>query len=338
VTTTVRLDKAPQKAPRRLLGRLVATQRTYPVLQCVAVVALFAFGSYTIADFSSGPSVRSMLVSASFLGLAGLGQTLVVLIGGLDLSAPALIALGAILTCELAGARSWPVPLVLLTIVASAAALGATSGYLSHRFAVQPLVVTLGLATAVSGGLLGWTDGAPQGTAPAWIGRLSWPTSTTFGIAVPPVVAILVAVAALMALVLHRTVTGRRFYLVGANPVAADLVLINTRRVWVCTFAVSAVSAALFGVLLAGFSGSSSVTMGDPYLFQGLAAVIVGGTAFGARGDYSRTILGALLITVLSTVLLGHGLTAAQQQTIFGILILVVVTGYARDSRLRDRV
>ncbi len=92
------------------------------------------------------------------------------------------------------------------------------------------------------------------------------------------------------------------------------------------------------GVLLAGYAGSGNSTLGDPYLFEGLAAVIVGGTAFGARGDYWRTVLGALLLTVLSTVLVGHGYTSADQQIISGLLILAVVAGYGRDPRLRDRV
>ncbi len=103
-------------------------------------------------------------------------------------------------------------------------------------------------------------------------------------------------------------------------------------------FALSAVLSALVGVLLAGFSGADQ-SIGDPYLFQGLTAVIVGGTTImGARGDYTHTVLGALVLTVLTTILVGRGYDTADQQIIFGVLILIVVAGYGRDRRLRDRV
>src|ERR1700747_2628680 len=96
--------------------------------------------------------------------------------------------------------------------------------------------------------------------------------------------------------------------------------------------------AAQVRVRTCGSEGSGNVKLGDPYLFEGLAAVIVGGTSFGARGDYWRTVLGALVLTVLSTLLVGKGYSTADQQIIFGVLILIVVAGYGRDARLRDRV
>jgi ribose transport system permease protein len=94
----------------------------------------------------------------------------------------------------------------------------------------------------------------------------------------------------------------------------------------------------MVGVLLAGFAGADQ-TLGDPYLFSGLTAVIVGGTTFmGARGDYTHTVIGALILTVLTTILVGKGYDQADQQIIFGLLILLVVASYGRERRLRDRV
>ena len=95
---------------------------------------------------------------------------------------------------------------------------------------------------------------------------------------------------------------------------------------------------ALTGCLLAGFAGADQ-TVGDPYLFTTLTAVIVGGTTFmGARGDYTHTVVGALILTVLTTILVGKGYSQADQQIVFGVLILLVVAGYGRERRLRDRV
>jgi ribose transport system permease protein len=152
------------------------------------------------------------------------------------------------------------------------------------------------------------------------------------------VVAIWAAIALALGGYLHGTVSGRRLYLTGANPRAAGLALVRTRRIWVGVFAASALTSALVGVLLAGFAGADP-SIGDPYLFQGLAAVIVGGTALmGARGDYTHTVVGALILTELTTILVGRGYDYADQQIILGLLILVVVAGYGRGPRLRDMV
>jgi ribose transport system permease protein len=318
--------------------RLTALQRRLPVLQTLALVLLFEFGVFTVTDFMTAQSIKAMLVTAAFLGLAGAGQTLVILIGGIDFSIPAFVAGGAILISELTGARGWAFLPAFALIVVASMALGAANGYISHRFRVQSLVVTLSMASIVTGGLLVWTDAQPTGSAPEFLSKLTSVTGATFGIGIPPVVALWAVVALLLGVVLRRTVAGRKLYATGANPVAAELALVRTRRVWTGTFALSAVLAAVLGVLLAGYTGSGNITVGDPYLFQGLAAVIVGGTAFGARGDYWRTALGALILTVLSTIMVGHGYGLADQQIIFGVLILLVVASYGREPRLRDRL
>jgi ribose transport system permease protein len=317
---------------------LVRAQRRAPLAQTAALVILYIYGAATIPGFTAGPSVRSMLVLAALLGLAAVGQTLVVILGGLDLSSSGYIVAGAVLVSQLAGAHGWPAATAIGFIVVLVAAMGAATGWLCHRHRIQPLIVTLGTGALAAGGTLAWTKGQITGSAPPFLGQLASATGTTFGVAVPPVVVIWVGVAIALAVALHRTVAGRRLYATGANPRAAELALIRTDRVWVAAFAVSAVCAALVGVLLAGFAGADQ-SIGDPYLFQGLTAVIVGGTMItGARGDYTHTVVGALILTVLTTVLVGKGFQTADQQIVFGALILVVVAGYGRDRRLADRV
>ncbi|MBV9003988.1 MAG: ABC transporter permease [Solirubrobacterales bacterium] len=337
--STVGAEARADRAERPSLWvRLGAVQRRFQLFQIIALVALFEWGTWTVTDFATKQSVYSMLVTASFLGLAGAGQTIVVLVGGIDFSIPAFISLGAILMSELTGSHGWAFVPALLVIMAFALVLGAVNGYVSHRFRVPPLVVTLGMASVITGGLLVWTHGQQTGSPPTFLGRLSSVNGTTLGIGIPPVVVIWAVVAIVLGVVLRRTLAGRHVYATGSNPVAAELALVRTRRVWVGAFAASALLAALLGVLIAGYAGAGGTTLGDPYLFEGLAAVIVGGTAFGARGDYWRTVLGALVLTVLSTVLVGKGYSSADQQIIFGILILVVVAGYGRELRLRDRI
>jgi ribose transport system permease protein len=330
-------DPAARNRGRRW-ARLGALQQRFQLFQVLALVLLFEWGTYTIVDFATKQSILAMLVAASFLGLAGAGQTIVVLVGGIDFSIPAFISGGAILISQLTGTDHWAVVPALMLIVVLGLALGAVNGYVSHRFSVQPLVVTLAMASLITGGLLVWTKGEATGAAPAFLARLTAVNGTTFGMGVPPVVIIWALVAVVLGIGLRRTLAGRKLYATGANPVAAELALVKTRRVWTGAYALSGLLAALLGVLVGGYTGSGNVTLGDPYLFEGLAAVIVGGTAFGARGDYWKTALGALVLTVLSTVLVGKGYTNADQQIIFGLLILAVVAGYGRGPRLRDRI
>jgi ribose transport system permease protein len=320
------------------MSRAIALQRRAPVLQLIAVVALFTYGAETIAGFSAQTSVDSMLVLAALLGLAALGQTLVLILGGLDLSVPGHIVMGAIVVTQLYGAHHWSAPLAIAVAVLAAAILGAATGWICHRWRIQPLIVTLGVGAISSGATVAWTQGKLNGSAPPFLTTLSSATGTTFGIQVPPVVVVWAVVAIALAVFLHRTVPGRRLYATGANPRGAALAGIDTKRVWVGVFAASAVLSALVGCLLAGFAGADQ-SIGEPYLFQGLTAVIVGGTTFmGARGDYTHTVIGALILTLLTTILVGKGYDQADQQIIFGLLILLVVAGYGRDRRLRDRV
>jgi len=318
--------------------RARAVQRRIPALQVLALVLLFAYGLSTIDGFSAQTSIDSMLVLAALLGLAALGQTLVLILGGLDLSIPGHIVMGAIVASQLYGSHHWSAPLAIGIVVLIAAVLGALTGWVCHRWRIQPLIVTLGVGAISAGGVTAWTTGKPAATAPAFLTDLTSATGTTFGLQIPPVVVIWGAVAVVVAVFLHRTVPGRKLYATGANPRAAGLARIDTSRVWILVFAASAVMSALVGVLLAGFAGADP-TLGDPYLFSGLTAVIVGGTTFmGARGDYTHTFVGALILTVLTTILVGKGYDQADQQIIFGALILLVVAGYGRDQRLRDRV
>jgi ribose transport system permease protein len=108
--------------------------------------------------------------------------------------------------------------------------------------------------------------------------------------------------------------------------------------VWVTVFAASAIFSAVAGVLLAGFSGADQ-GVGDPFLFQGLTAIIVGGTTvMGARGDYTHTVVGVLILTELNAILTAHNLDSSDQQILYGVLILLIVASYGREPRLSDRV
>ena len=322
----------------RASRRTAALQRRFPLLQVLVLIALVLYVGARDGDFTWGDLWAPILLQASFLGIAAAGQTLAILVGGLDFSIAAYIVAGNLLTTHLTGLEHWNFALVALMVLAICLVGGGASGWLCHRFGLEPLVVTLGMSSVVVGALVGTDTLLVNGAGPGWLVSFTAQSSRTFGIGVPPIVAAWIILAAVITLILARTPLGRRLYLVGAGPRAADLAGISTRRVWTGVYAASAVLAGLAGILLAGFSTGGDTNIGNNYLFPGLAAVIVGGTMMGGRGDYLRTCLGALIITALNFVISVLNVNAAAQQVVFGALILATVALYGRERRLRDRV
>ncbi len=317
--------------------RLGGWQARVPILQLVALVAVYTYGAVDLG-FWNWKSVTQILVLAALAGLASCGQTLLILMGGFDLSVAGFIVMSALVVSVLK--EKWGVSYVVAVLIAVVAGgvMGAIAGYICHRFEIQPLIVTLAMGTIALGLVQVQTEGSFAGEAPQWLITLTAPGTKTFGASIPPLVVIWIVVTVLMALFLHRTTAGRRVMATGANPRAAELSLINTRLVWTVAFAFSGIAAALVGLLVGGFAGSVDGGVGDPYLFQSVVAVIVGGTVFGGPGDYSRTVVGALFLTVVNVVLVGKGATVADQNIIYGAAILGAVALYGRERRLRDRI
>ena len=329
----------PAKNPAaQMWDRLVALQERIPLIQIVALVAVFVFGVITLPGLGSWVSIRSILVLAALIGLASCGQTLLILMGGFDLSVSGFIVAGGLTTTALA--QKWGVDFAtsLGVAILGAIVLGGFAGYICHRFRINPLVVTLAMGSIVIGLVKVEIGEQANGYPTDWMQKLAMPVTKTFGIGIPPSVAIWVLVIIVFGLFLHKTRWGRDLFATGANPRAADNALINTRRVWMAAFAFSAVASVLVGILIGGFAGQVVDTGGDAYLFQSVVAVIVGGTIFGGPGDYTRTAIGALFITVLITVLIGHGASKAVEFIVYGGIILVAVAIYGRERRLRDRV
>lgn len=325
----------PTRAPR---APIVAWLERVPALQVMTLLALIVWAAIRIPAITTPVAVKSVLVIAALLGLAAMGQTLVVILGGLDLAVPGYITVGAYAAAVLAGAQGWPLPVAVLTVVAVCGLVGAFTGYVCHRFSIQPLVVTLGTGAMLVGGTLFVSNGDFTSAPPDAVRALAGITATTFGIPIPPVLVIWVVAGVAMWFLLTRTPLGRRIYATGADPRAARLTRVRTSAIWTGVFAASGVLAGLTGVLIAGFAAGSSSAIGEPYLFTGLAAVLVGGTTFGSvRGDYTRTALGALILTLLSTILVGEGFDEGRSRVLYGLIILGVVLLYGREKRVRDR-
>jgi ribose transport system permease protein len=309
-----------------------------PILQVLVLAVVVVWLLMTIPGIANLRSASALLIIASLLSLAAMGQTLVVILGGLDLAIPGYVIVGAFVAANLAGGQGWPVPVAFLLTIAVCGGAGAAIGFLCHRLKVEPLMMTLGMGAVLTGGTLFLTTGNYASAPSDFLRGLAGVTSTTFGLPLPPIILIVAVAAVLLWLVLNRTPAGRSLYATGINARAAKLTRVNTTAVWTLVFAASGALAGIAGMFIASFSSGWAQSIGEPYLFSGLAAVLVGGTTFGSiRGSFTRTLLGALILTGLSTIIVSNGLAEAQSRIIYGVIILMVVALYGRERHVRDR-
>lgn len=312
------------------------TRRTFGAI--LMALVLMIVGSILIEGFGTPFSLRSMIVLATLIAVASIGQTLVVLLGGIDLSIPFVIGFANVVTAALygGGVNFW---LVCLIVVALSLGIGALNGALSSLLNLHPLIVTLGVGTTVQGLVLLWTGGLPAGSAPDYLSEFVSIGGHVGPIPVPWVVPSFILLAAIVQLVLVKTAFGKRIYALGSNPTAAPLALINPHVIRTATFALSAAFAALAGILLLGFTGSAYGDVGQPYLFQTIAAVVIGGTTLvGGRGSLLGTIAGAIVLIELNTLLIGLGLAPSAVQAVLGAVIVVLVSIYGREPHVRTLI
>ena len=160
---------------------------------------------------------------------------------------------------------------------------------------------------------------------------LRWLGSNTFADVVPYNLLVFVPVTLLILLGLRRTGFGRLLYAIGDNPVAARLSGARAWQVLIMLYVLSAILAAVAGLLIAGFTNTASVSLVDSYLLPAVAAAVIGGTSIlGGRGGFGGTIVGALILTVLTALLTVLGLPEPTRQVLFGAIIVVVAAAYTR--------
>jgi ribose transport system permease protein len=311
----------------------------HPTLGALAIaLCLHAAGTILIDGYSSPFSIRAMLVLAALLAVASIGQTLVVIIGGIDLSIPFIIGFANVVAAQLTG-EGVNFFTVCAIVGAFALLIGAFNGALSAWLKIHPLIVTLGVGTIAQGAVLIWTRGFPSGSAPAFVSDFVSIGGSMGPIPLPGLIPAVILLAWAISLLMSRTPYGRRLYALGGNPLAARYALIKPIAMWAATFALSAWFAAVAGVLLLGFTGSAYGDVGQPYLFQTLAAVVVGGTSLlGGRGSYWGTLIGAIVLIEINTLLIGLGLQPSLVQAALGAIIICLVSLYGREPHLRTTI
>lgn len=296
---------------------------------------LFLVTSLASPGFAAPSHLRSIAVVATFIGLVGLGQTLVVIGAGVDLSIPWVLNSAAVLVTLLADGQGAPLGWAMPLIVAAGGLVGFLNGVGIAWFSISPIVMTLAMNVILQGALLIGTGGSPPPMAPAALQFLA--TGVVLG--VPVVLLIWLALTLFATVLLGLTPFGRHLHAIGTNPVVARLAGVPLRRTLIVTYMISGAGSALAGMLLAGYSGQAYLGMGDPYLFTSVAAVAIGGTSIlGGSGGYLGTVAGALVLTILTGLLAVFNVSAGALQIIYGVVILATVIFGTPRARLLLRL
>lgn len=307
-----------------------------PLAALLLAIGLFFLGGILRPGFVSYDQAINIVRLAAFLGIIAAGQTLVIISGGagIDLSVGAVVTLGAILVFRTVdGQNSMVIPALGLALGVGAG-IGFVNGIGITFLGIPPLVMTLGMAGVVQGLILVVTQGEMMGDPAPIMSKL---ISEPLIFDIPGVAIIWLLLGGLMWLLLERTRYGKHLFAVGVNRKTSRFSGVRVPLIVVATYTLSGVLAALGGFMVLGFTGSVFLNLGDRYLFPSIAAVVVGGTVLaGGSGSYFGTMSGALVLTLITSLLTAVQLPEAARLIVLGVILLVLLSIYGRQRRLRQ--
>jgi ribose transport system permease protein len=314
----------------------LALKLSPPAIALLLAVGLFALGGILRPGFANYSLAVNILRLAAFLGIIAAGQTLVIISGGegIDLSVGAVVTLGAILIYRLTNGQDALILPALAATLAIGAAIGAINGLGITLLRIPPLVMTLGMTGVVEGLILVFTQGRLEGSAaPLVVGLVSSP----FIFGIPGVVLVWILLGVGVWLILERTSYGKQLFAIGVNRTTAKLSGVRVNTVLVITYTLSGLLAALGGFVLLGYVQRVFLNLGAAYTLPSVAAVVIGGTLLaGGEGGYAGTMAGALVLTLLTSLLTTLQLPEFARQIVYGITLLLLLSVYGRQRRLRN--
>jgi ribose transport system permease protein len=287
---------------------------------------LIAPPTYYGSTFLNSENLLNILNQVALIAIIAIGMTMVIIVGGIDLSVGSIVALSAVLSARAirdfaGGASAGPGGLILccLGAVLLCAAVGAFNGAFVTLLRIPPFIVTLASMSAASGLAMIITRSETINAIPSSMLRLT--RSSIAG--VPNPVILMLVLYAIGHVVLSRTTFGRYLYAVGGNRKAAWLCGLPVRRVELAAYTISGALAGLAGVLMVSQYQSGAPTYGVTYELQVIAAVVVGGTSLsGGQGTMFGTLLGALLIAVVQNGMNLMEISSEPQKVVLGLVIL----------------
>ena len=301
------------------------------IMLSVILVLLLILCQIVSPGYMSAERVGTILQFSAPLAFLAAGQTLVMLTAGIDLSVAATATAAAYI---MAGQASRGTATALAIALLVGLVVGLVNGIGVGIFRVNPLIMTLGMASIVSGYLTvsaqSFVTGVPL--VPDFVRELA--VGNLLGPAIPKSLLLWVPVAALILFGLRSSGFGRMLYAVGDNPIACRLAGVRVWQVLLVTYILCSLLAAVGGVLYVGVINAADLQLVSPYLLPSVAAVVIGGTSiFGGIGGYSGTILGAIILVVLDSLLTLLDASQAVKQILYGLIILGLAWLYATSTR-----
>ena len=292
------------------------------LLPAVSLVLLCIFFSIQSEPFRSADNLFNIVSQNAWLLIAGMGMTVVLLGAGIDLSVGSVMALCGVVSAHTMVRLGWSVPLSIAAGLGTGAAAGLVNGLIATRLRVPAFIATLGMLLVARGMALKVAQGVTVDGIPDAFGALA--NARPLGIPVP--VLLTIAVAVLVALMLHFTKFGRYIQAIGSNPEAARVSGVPVERVQIGAYVLGGLLAGLAGLVEAARQGSGNPTSAEGYELDVVTAVVVGGASLsGGEGRVSGTILGALLVAVLRNGLNLLGVEPFLQKASIGVLIIAAV-------------
>ena len=296
------------------------------ILLALLVLALELAAPGTVGAAWVGVTLRAAVPLAILAGC----QTLAMLTGGIDLSVGTVASMAAFVMATLVSGQG-PVVAIIAGFIAAGLA-GLVNGIGIGIFKVHPLIMTLGMSLVVLG-LMSVYQLAMVQEGIFIPDVVTWLSTASFFEFLPASLVVFVPLAALIVIGLRRSGYGRLLFAVGDNAIAARLSGTRVWQVLLVLYVISAVLSGVAGLLTAGLSNTASVSLVEQSVLPSVAAAVIGGTSImGGRGGFAGTIVGALILTVLTSLLTALGLPEATREVVFGAIIVIVAAAYTRVS------
>ena len=297
------------------------TRRTVVLVYGLAAVIYFVTGLKSPGFFSAG-KLESVFVLASVLGVLALAQQIVLVLGGVDLSLPWTMNMGAVLIASFPHSDAMQSLGGLAATLGCGLGVGLLNGFGVAVVGISPIIMTLGMNGLVEGVVNVVTNGAGFLSAPNWVVSVGSGSTVT----VPNILIAWGVIAIVAVVVLGSSTQGARLYATGSSLTASRFTGLRVRRVLVTAYAVDGLIATFGGILLCGYVGESYLGMGDPYLFMSVAAAVIGGVSiYGGRGSYVGVIAGALTLTLLGYLFAAFSWGQAPSDVAEGVILALVV-------------
>jgi ribose transport system permease protein len=303
--------------------------RERPLIPLLGLLAILVVLSEVIRPGIVSPNWAGVMVRAAVpLAILAGCQTITMLTAGIDLSVGAVASMSGFLVATLVGDYGLGLAIVISLVVA--AIVGVVTGIGVGVFRVHPLIMTLAMSLVVLGLANVWQLQMVQ-TGSGVPDEFRTLGADMFFDVIPVNLLVFVPLAALIIFGLRRTGFGRLLYAIGDNPIASRLSGAKSWQVLTTLYVISAVLAGIAGFLISGLNNTASVTLADTALLPSVAAAVIGGTSIlGGRGNFSGTIVGALILTVISSILSSLGYPEAVRQILYGSIIVFVAAAYTR--------